>query len=135
MPIRDDWRALRRATGVRTPVVMSSHEGLQVVTSRRIVEALRHLPMEVNRLVAETSLKLLPQVGDLPVSPIDGLEPMLDTDQVCAWTGYSRDQIRKLRYREADPFPALGTVGAPRFLPSDVIAWMREEYARTRAAA
>lgn len=84
--------------------------------------------MEVNRLVAE--LKLLPPVADdLPVPPVRGVEPLLTLDELCAWTGYSRTHINKCRRRSPDPLPVLGTEGAPRFLPSEVLAWMRRESA------
>lgn len=85
--------------------------------------------MEVNRLVAET-LQLVPPLSDLPVSPVAGLEPLLTVEQLCAWTGYSRSSISKLRVRTDYPLPQLGTVAAPRFLPSEVLAWMRGEYIR-----
>lgn len=84
--------------------------------------------MEVNRLVAE--LKLLPPVtDDLPVSPVPGVEPLLTLANLCAWTGYSLSNINNYRRRSRDPLPQLGTVAAPRFLPSEILAWMRREYA------
>ena len=84
--------------------------------------------MEVNRLVAE--LKLLPPVtDDLPVPPVPGVEPLLTLADLCAWTGYSLTHINNCRRRARNPLPVLGTEKAPRFLPSEVLAWMRREYA------
>lgn len=68
--------------------------------------------------------------ADLPVSPVVGLEPLLTIDQLCAWMGYSRKTIYTYRTRPTNPLPHLGPDSAPRFLPSEVQAWMRDEYVR-----
>lgn len=72
----------------------------------------------------------LQSATDLPVPPVAGLEPLLTIDQLIAWTGYSRSLIQTHRYRADNPLPTIGTVAGPRFLPSEVLAWMRDEYAR-----
>lgn len=75
-------------------------------------------------------LKLLPPVADdLPVSPVRGLEPLLTLDELCAWTSYSLTHINNCRRRSRNPLPQLGTERAPRFLPSEILDWMRREYA------
>lgn len=89
--------------------------------------------MEVIRLVSET-LYLLPPASELPKSPVDGAEPFLTQDQLCLWLGYSRSTVQRLRFREDHPLPAVGTIGAPRFVPSQVLQWMEEEYVRASAA-
>ncbi len=86
--------------------------------------------MEVKRLVTETSA----QVCDLPESPVDGLEPLLTLGQLCTWTGYSLSHVNNCRRRAVDPLPALGTEARPRFLPSEVLAWMRREYTRANGS-
>jgi predicted DNA-binding transcriptional regulator AlpA len=73
-------------------------------------------------------------VNDLPESPVDGLEPLLKLEQLCAWTGYSLSHVNNCRKRSTDPLPTLGTEARPRFLPSEVLAWMRREYARSTTA-
>lgn len=89
--------------------------------------------MEVIRLVTELS-ELPTKAADLPESPIASLEPLLTVSQLCQWTGYSRSNLDKYRNRSEDPLLPIGTMGAPRFLPSEVIAWMRREYLRTKGA-
>lgn len=86
--------------------------------------------MEVIRLVT-ADLQPFPTVTELPVSPVDGLEPLLTIDQLMAWTRYSRSTIQNYRKRAIDPLPQVGTEGLPRFLPSEVLAWLRREYAST----
>jgi predicted DNA-binding transcriptional regulator AlpA len=90
--------------------------------------------LEVIRLVTELS-QLPPRAAELPKSPVEGLEPLLTIEQLCVWTGYSRSHVNNCRNREADPLPQLGTVAAPRFLPSEVLAWMRREYANAAESA
>ncbi len=85
--------------------------------------------MEVNRLVAD--LQLVPPAADLPAPSVDGLEPLLTVDQLCAWTGYSRKTVYNYRQRPENPLPAIGTASSPRFLPSAVLDWMRDEATRT----
>jgi predicted DNA-binding transcriptional regulator AlpA len=81
-------------------------------------------------------LQLLTPTSEPPESPIDGLEHLLTTEQLCAWTGYSRKTVYTYRTRSADPLPTVGPAGAlQRYLPSDVIAWMRREAARVVAAS
>lgn len=89
--------------------------------------------MEVISLVSET-LYLLPPASELPKSPVEGFEPFLTQDQLCLWLGYSRSTVQRLRLREEHPLPAVGTLGGPRYLPSQVLQWMEEEYARASAA-
>lgn len=86
--------------------------------------------MEVKSLVTELDQRP-GGTTDLPESPVPGLEPLLTITQLCEWTGYSRPQIGKLRARREHPLPTLGTEQRPRFLPSEVLVWMREESART----
>ena len=90
--------------------------------------------MEVNRLVTETSLQLVPPIPELPPAA-EGLEPLLTIDQLCSWTGYSRKTIYTLRNRSDDPLPTVGPASGPRAIPSEVIAWMRREAARSTEAA
>jgi predicted DNA-binding transcriptional regulator AlpA len=88
--------------------------------------------MEVICLVAET-LQLVPQLGELPVPPVEGVEPLLDTDQLSAWTGWSRTTIYNYRTRAANPLPSIGGTTTRRYLPSEVIDWLRDESARANA--
>lgn len=83
----------------------------------------------------ENTLQLLPTISDLPIPAMHGVEPLLTLDEVCAWTRYSKSSINNYRRRATDPLPQVGTIGAPRFLPSEVLAWMRREYANATAAA
>lgn len=69
--------------------------------------------------------------ADLPDSPVPGLEPLLTLDQLSRWTGYSRSHINNCRRRSQHALPTLGTEQRPRFLPSQVLAWMGDEYSRT----
>jgi predicted DNA-binding transcriptional regulator AlpA len=82
--------------------------------------------MEVICLVAET-LQLAPQLGELPVSPVEGVEALLTADQLSAWTGWSRTTIFNYRTRAANPLPSIGGTTTRRYLPSEVIDWLREE--------
>lgn len=83
----------------------------------------------------ESAVQLLPTVERLPSSPIEGLEPLLTIEQLCTWLGYSRSTVQKARLRTDHPLPTLGTIAGPRFLPTEVLGWMREEYVRSSAAA
>ena len=88
--------------------------------------------MEVISLVAET-VQLAPQLAELPTSPIEGVEPLLTAEQLTAWTGWSRTTIYTYRSREEDPLPSIGGVTTRRYLPSEVIAWLRRESERSNA--
>ena len=93
---------------------------------------LRRLPVEVIRLVAET-LQLVPPLTGLPPSPVPGLEPLLTGEQLTEWTGWSRTTIYNYRIREEDPLPSIGGTTSRRYLPSEVIAWMRREAGRSNS--
>lgn len=82
--------------------------------------------MEVICLVAET-LQLVPQLVEPPASPIEGIEPLLDGDQLSAWTGWSRTTIYNYRTRKHNALPSIGGTTSRRYLPSEVIAWLRGE--------
>lgn len=86
--------------------------------------------MEVIRLVTELS-QLPREAADLPESPVSGLPPLLTLDQLVEWTGYSRSHVNNYRKRTHDPLPTIGTTARPRFLPAEVLDWMRRENARS----
>lgn len=90
--------------------------------------------MEVIRLVTELS-QLPLQAADLPEPPVAGLPPLLTLDQLVKWTGYSLSHVNNCRRRAEDPLPTLGTEKAPRFLPDDVLAWMKREYSKALKSA
>lgn len=89
--------------------------------------------MEVTSLVTELDERPA-QSADLPESPVPGLEPLLTLDQLSKWTGYSLAQLYKLRNRKENPLPMVGTEQRPRAVPSKVLIWMEEEYARSMSA-
>ena len=90
--------------------------------------------MEVTSLVTELS-ELAPKPVELPESPLAGLPPLLTLAELCRWTGYSLTHVNSCRRRAHDPLPTLGTEKAPRFLPDDVLAWMRREYSKSLKSA
>lgn len=74
---------------------------------------------------AEVDALDIPDLDSLPESPVAGVEPLLDLDQLEKWLKVSRWYFKHYGSREEDPFPLIGTARAKRALPSDVIAWMR----------
>lgn len=73
-------------------------------------------------------------LADLPESPIEGLEPLLDNKQLAKWLQTTTDYINEMARRDDDPFPLHGSPRLRRALPSEVIAWMKRQSAANRAS-
>jgi predicted DNA-binding transcriptional regulator AlpA len=69
--------------------------------------------------------------AELPASPSEAVEPLLDCEQLMAWAGWSRTTVYNYRTRQDSPLPSIGGTCSRRYLPSEVIAWLREEGERT----
>lgn len=67
----------------------------------------------------------MPDLADVPDSPVPGVEPLLSQKQLEVWMGVSSWYFKHYGSREEDPFPLIGTARAKRAVPSEVIEWMR----------
>lgn len=66
-------------------------------------------------------------LADLPESPVEGLEPMLNTKQLAKWMGWSPWYVNQQARKEHDPLPLHGTTRNRRAKPSEVLAWLKRQ--------